>query len=769
MRAFIKHVARRQAIAEAVGIVGKACPPAPAFGGSGEPPSGGAVVAPFPPSDAFELALWIAPERKLDLARNELFLRSVSAARYPLIFEIAGNTAWIRFTIRGHRDDEQTVRHAFKGLYPDCGIQNDANAWWKTGELSNYYEAIPSEHFARITMPDTLTDSLLWALTEWLMSIDGAVGFYQCVLQSLGPSNHCHRQLEVRHDLAFLERLIAPQSSTQRTPQQVPSGDLHSRSSELLKRVNPDLPFFAVSLRCGVIGLPKTPVRFPQFLAAVRCAGQALQLAPAMPPPPAAYGAFFQCGGVNGLPQRLNSAEATVLAHFLPAREDLIKRTDWPVYRGPVSTNVLDVSGTGIGHTMSEGRRLSVFIPWAVRERATHILSASGGGKSTMAKHMALQCMKAGNSVVFIDARRDAITHLLAQIPREMWDRVQYLNPGDPDFTALWNPLALPRGADLYVAANNLVAALRSVSHDWGDRLEAVLSFAVIALLHIPGSTVFDLFNLLRQGSPESEALRARIIATCPDETVIRFWQYDFLKTYRPQELAAPRHKLQKLISGGAVSRMLAQRENRFDLRAIMDGGAILLVDLSQVGKDAQSFLGAYILALLVVTAISRTDQRSIERRRTSIYIDEAHLFLSGDAIETLVSQLRKYKVGGVITHQYLGQFRPSQVDALLTAGTTIVGRVDRSDATLLAKDFPGVTADEIGQLRPFHMIARIDGDIVRIETPPSNDKDDPARVEALKAESYKRYYVRAEDTRTRSAIARPPLDTSVDLSYDEF
>jgi hypothetical protein len=140
------------------------------------------------------------------------------------------------------------------------------------------------------------------------------------------------------------------------------------------------------------------------------------------------------------------------------------------------------------------------------------------------------------------------------------------------------------------------------------------------------------------------------------------------------------------------------------------------------------------------------------------------------------MAQARKFKVNAVLAHQYRRQFKSSQMDALLTAGSTFVGRVDRGDAEFLAKDFQGkISADEISQLAPFEMVGRIGTEIVRFRTPQNNDRDGPdadAAVAAIVQQSRERYYVRASAPVDKKQLKPIPAGNEyadADFAYDEF
>lgn len=713
------------------------------------------------------LTLWIDVATTLDWRRAELWWRLISACEHPLVWEMHGNEAAIWFVLRYHRADYHTVREACAAVYPAMAFNNEACAWWRHAAIRALGEVASPWSVASITQAEHLPDSPLWACVEWLLSLPAAVtGFFQCIAQPAALTDVWHREIELQHDLAFLRRLVLPPSAVQRSVQQVPSGDLRARSAALEKKAAGTLPFFGVVLRCGIAATIDATFRLPTWLRTYRCDGRALDLTPLEVPPGHVLDHYFGAAACPSSGLVLNSAELALLAHVLPARPEVSARTVWPSSQQEVAPTC--TVGAVVGSASVTGVSVPVAIPADVRARGTHVVSAAGMGKSTLLKHLFLQDISNGGAA-FIDPHGDAVHDLMALLPPEARERCIYFNPADSEFTPRWNPLTVPAGSDPYRVADDLLDALERVSSDWGDRLATVLRHALVGLLHLPGSTMHDLYNVVRQRSPESDALRARIIAACPDRAVRQFWSRDFLKSYREADLAAPRHKLLKLVSGGAVSRMLSQPESRIDIRKVMDGGGILLVDLAGLGAETREFLGSFLLTLVVIAAMGRSTVVREQRKPFSVFADEAHLFAGGRSFESLLAQARKFRVNVVLAHQYLRQFSTSTVDALLTAGTTLVGRVDRSDAAILAKDFQGkITADDISQLRPFEMVGRIGTDIVRFQTPAANDRADPQAVSEIISSSRVRFYLPRESVVTSGSNAKSPYE-GVDLSFDEF
>jgi len=713
-------------------------------------------------------ALWIGEKSRLNYAQSELLWRYLSACAHRFVFEVAGNSAWVRLVVRTHKDDAGTLAEAVGALYPDCALRPETDLWWRLGSLSPVCVACAPDMSARLTLPDALPESLLWGCVEWLLGLNGdAVGYFQCVLEPRGADAQWHREIELRDDLHFLAKLVSAQGALMRLPQQIPSGDLRRCSDELSRKADPSRPFFGVSIRCGIVG--EQECRPPQFLGALRMNGSALSWRKLDPPPDSEREKFFRAGATIEPGFVLNSLEVSSVAHILPVRETVARRTCWPVYREDASPTLAAQTGSFVGTATVVGEQISVCIPETIRALGTHVVSAPGTGKTTLLKNLFLQDVAAGSGAAYIDPHGDAIKDILRTAPENERHRFIYFNPADA-WTPCWNPLFVPPGCDPCRLADDFLKALERVSIGWGDRLATVLRHALVGLLHVPGSTLMDLYHITRRGSVQSDALRARVLEACKDEVVQEFWRHDFIRSYEKTDFASSQHKLIKLLAGGSITRMFSQRESRINVREIMDRGHVLLVDLSQLGAESKDFIGSFLLTLFVLATTGRADISRGERRPFSIYVDEAHHFVNADAFEDLMAQARKFRVNLVLAHQYLRQFKPAQIDALLTAGTMIAGRVDRKDADVLAKDLRGlVTPEQIVALPPFEMVARIGSEIARFRTAPDPERCDETAARAVIEQSREKYYVPAETATKKTAGIRYPPQSNADLSFDEW
>jgi hypothetical protein len=399
---------------------------------------------------------------------------------------------------------------------------------------------------------------------------------------------------------------------------------------------------------------------------------------------------------------------------------------------------------------------------------------------------MVLSDIEQGHGVAVLDPHGDLVERLLCLIPERHVERTIYLNPGDPEWVPIWNPLQRIPGQDIGRITDDIVRAIQSFvnSGSWGDRLEHLLRNIVFSLMHLPNSTFLDISDLLRNKSVESEILRREIMKVVANENARQFWLHDY-ERYGKDDFGPPKNKLSKLLVSGTVSLMLSQPESRFNFRRIMDEGMILLVNLSTIGSMVREILGCFILSMLHLTALSRSSMPIADRKQFHIHCDEAHRFLT-DALEDLIAETRKYLVSLSLAHHYLSQFGHKKTDALSSVGSTIIFNVDTRDAQYLLKDLRGlVSIDDLTSLKVYHAIARIGTDIVRLETRPPLPIPTPNFRDRIIEESRRKYYKPVHEVQKwirrrrdrwgqpfTSLVSEPreePESGAEEFAYDEF
>ncbi|MEY9373549.1 hypothetical protein [Bradyrhizobium diazoefficiens] len=116
----------------------------------------------------------------------------------------------------------------------------------------------------------------------------------------------------------------------------------------------------------------------------------------------------------------------------------------------------------------------------------------------------------------------------------------------------------------------------------------------------------------------------------------------------------------------------------------------MLLVNLAKgrIGEDSSSLLGGLLVTTLGLASFSRAELLARDRRDFFVYVDEFQNFTTL-AVANMFAELRKYRVGFTVAHQYLHQLEPEVRHAVLgNAGTIISFRVGSEDATYLTREF---------------------------------------------------------------------------------
>jgi len=218
--------------------------------------------------------------------------------------------------------------------------------------------------------------------------------------------------------------------------------------------------------------------------------------------------------------------------------------------------------------------------------------------------------------------------------------------------------------------------------------MEHILRNVLMALLEQPHATLHDVLRVL-----SDRTFRKEIAKSLRNETVQRFLQVEFERFsfgYRADGTAPIQNKVGAFLADPLLNRILTEPEHDLHIRSIMDKGQVLLVNLAKgrLGEDSASLLGGLLVTTIGLAAFSRADMAQEERRDFFVYVDEFQSFTTL-AVANMLSELRKYRVGFTVAHQYLHQLEPDVRHAVLgNAGTLISFRVGAEDAPYLSREF---------------------------------------------------------------------------------
>ncbi len=364
-----------------------------------------------------------------------------------------------------------------------------------------------------------------------------------------------------------------------------------------------------------------------------------------------------------------------------------------------------------------------IHLPLSERLKHLYAIGKSGTGKSTLLFNLAVQDILSGHGLAVIDPHGDLVEELLHHIPRGRTRDVVYLNLADFTHPLAWNPLELQSALPVATQAGHILSACKHIWFEsWGPRMEYLLVNALHALIEA-GETLLSLPKVLTD-----EDFRAEICARIRDPKVRHYFEVEFaaLDPRQRAEVISPvQNKIGQLLTHEAIRNVISRRKSSIDLPFMMDNRRILLVNLGKglIGEEGANLFGSLLVSAIGAAAMARASQVQDERVPFFLYVDEFHNF-STASFAAMLSEVRKYKLGLVLAHQFTGQLSEKVRQAVFgNVATRIILGVGSEDAERLKLDiapFPPVYAEELTpftglfkasgcEATPIHLFAPID------------------------------------------------------------
>ncbi|NTW14961.1 MAG: type IV secretion system DNA-binding domain-containing protein [Candidatus Moranbacteria bacterium] len=326
------------------------------------------------------------------------------------------------------------------------------------------------------------------------------------------------------------------------------------------------------------------------------------------------------------------------------------------------------------------------------RRRHMYVIGKTGMGKTNLLENLAIQDIKHGKGVAFIDPHGDTAEKLIKAIPAERINDVIYFNPADQEYPIAFNVMEKVDPEYQHLVASGLVGVFKKLWADsWGPRLEYILRNAILALLEYPGSTLLGVTRIL-----VDKDYRERVVAKVSDPVVRAFWVDEFSKWNDRvlQEVISPiQNKVGQFLSTSLIRNIVGQTVSSFDVREVMDNRKILIMNLSKgrIGEDASALIGAMMITKIQLAAMERVDMPEDDRNDFYLYVDEFQNFAT-ESFANILSEARKYHLNLILANQYIAQLDEKVSDAIFgNAGTIISFRVGAADAEVLEKEFEPV------------------------------------------------------------------------------
>jgi hypothetical protein len=376
--------------------------------------------------------------------------------------------------------------------------------------------------------------------------------------------------------------------------------------------------------------------------------------------------------------------------------------------RAMLKTKAAPVTHEGLllGANVHRGKITDVRLSPDQRVRHTHIIGASGTGKSTLLFNLIRQDIENGEGVALLDPHGDLVDKLLGIIPPNRVEDVILVDPSDEEYSVGFNILSAHSELEKNLLASDLVSVFQRLSSSWGDQMASVLRNAITAFLESSrGGTLSDLRRFLLE--PD---FRNTYLESVNDPEIVYYWRKGFAQLAGNKSIGPVLTRLETFLGPKPIRYMVSQPVNRLDFASIMDSGKIVLAKLSQglIGNENSYLLGSLLVSKFQQTAMSR--QAQTVRNDYWLYADEFQNFITPSMAEILTGA-RKYRLGLILAHQELRHLERDRevASAVFNCCTRVVFRVGDDDARKLADGFAFFETRDLQNLETGQAICRVE------------------------------------------------------------
>lgn len=365
-------------------------------------------------------------------------------------------------------------------------------------------------------------------------------------------------------------------------------------------------------------------------------------------------------------------------------------------------SQTLDKNITYFGRVRWRGDKRLFGLKQTDRLMHTYLIGKTGTGKSTCLETMICQDIMAGKGCCLLDPHGDLIEKVAKMIPKKRMADLIYFNIPDPGLNLKYNPFKYVTYEKRSLVASGILEVFEKLwTSAWGVKLEHILRHAILTLLDLPKASIADISEVLL-----NRTFRHEVLKSVKTNAVRKFWKREFPE-YHKYDLLPVLNKIGGMLVHPAIRRVLIENTEEVSLRKAMDEQKIILVNLSKghLGADVSHILGALFITSLASAAFSRVDTPEEDRPQFTVYLDEFHNFTTLSLVN-MFSELRKFKVGMVLAHQYLHQLDDKIKRAVLgNVGTIISFRLGTEDASLFAKEmYPDFDVEDLINLANYHI-----------------------------------------------------------------
>jgi len=348
--------------------------------------------------------------------------------------------------------------------------------------------------------------------------------------------------------------------------------------------------------------------------------------------------------------------------------------------------------GMYIGDNLYRGVTRKFCITPTDRQRHFYIVGQTGVGKSWLLADMALQDIKAGRGVCFIDPH-DTYESILERIPPERVEDVIYFDPSQTERPMGFNVMECDREDQKDFVTSSIINLMYKLYDPYktgivGPRFEHAIRNIMLTVMTEKGATFIEIVRCLTDPSYVQY-----LLPKVNDPMVKRYWTDQIANTnefHKSEVLDYIVSKFGRFITNTMMRNIIGQGTSSFNFREAMDNGKILIINLAKgsIGEENSAFLGLVLIPKILIAAMSRQDVPEEKRRDFYLYVDEFQNFATQD-FAVILSEARKYHLNLTVANQFVSQMDDEVKNAVFgNVGSISSFRVGISDANFLVNQF---------------------------------------------------------------------------------
>jgi hypothetical protein len=389
----------------------------------------------------------------------------------------------------------------------------------------------------------------------------------------------------------------------------------------------------------------------------------------------------------------LNIEEMATIFHF-PNKNVQTPNIIWLSARKASAPSNIPAEGLYLGKNIFRNVERKIYMKPEDRKRHMYIIGQTGTGKSQYMQSLALQDIRNGEGVAFIDPHGSDLEELLTKIPEERIDDVILFDVSDTERPIGLNLLEADNEEQRHMLINAFIAMLYKLYDPnnqgiMGPQLERAIRNVMLTAMEDPESTMVDVLRLLID-----EEYVKKFIPLIKDPLVKRYWTDEMAKTTanrKGEMMGYFVSKFDRLVTEKTMRNIFGQPKSAINFNKIMAEKKILLANLSKgkIGEENSNFLGLMLVPRILTAALGRANLVGKEEfPNFYLYVDEFQNFATPD-FATILSEARKYKLNLTVAHQFIAQLDDTIKQAVFgNVGTMTAFRVGADDAEYLESQF---------------------------------------------------------------------------------